>query len=83
MSGSVLGALFKIHIDNSIHLQGISFMPNNNLEENISHFILNDPTKTIFLPPKIAFQILETQKLHLGNQVPGSRKFCTTGSSIE
>ena len=50
------------------------FMPNNNLEENISHFILIAPTKKK-LPPKIAFQILGTQKLHLGNQVPGSRKF--------
>ena len=50
------------------------FMPNNNLEENISHFILIAPTKKN-LPPKIAFQILGTQKLHLGNQVPGSRKF--------
>ena len=50
------------------------FMPNNNLEKNISHFILNAQTKKN-LPPKIAFQILGTQKLHLGNQVPGSRKF--------
>ncbi len=55
------------------------FMPNNNLEENISHFILNTPTNFV-LPPKIAFQILGTQKLHLGNQVPGSRKFCSPGT---
>ena len=54
------------------------FMPNNNLEENISHFILIAPTKKN-LPPKIAFQILGTQKLHLGNQVPGSRMFCCAG----
>ena len=51
------------------------FMPNNNLEENISHFILIAPTKKNILPTKIAFKILGTQKLHLGNQVPGSRKF--------
>ena len=55
------------------------FMPNNNLGENISHFILNTPKK--FLPPKIAFKILGTQKLHLGNQVPGSRKFSCPGST--
>ena len=46
------------------------FMPNNNLEENNSHFILIAPRKKN-LPPKNAFQILGTQKLHLGNQVPG------------
>ena len=57
------------------------FMPHNNLEENVSHFILITPTKKN-LPPKIAFQILGTQKLHLGNQVLGSRKFsCPVGSS--
>ena len=55
------------------------FMSNNNLEENISHFILNAPTKRN-MPPKIAFKILGTQKLHLGNQVPGSRNFCCPAS---
>ena len=33
------------------------------------------------MPPKIAFQILGTQKLHLGNQAPGSRKFSCPASS--
>jgi len=41
-------------------------MPNNNLEGNISHFNLILTKKN--LPPKIAFQILGTRKLHLGNQ---------------
>ena len=58
------------------------FMPNNNLEENISHFILIAPTKQKKLPPKIAFQILGTHKLHLGNQVPGSRKFSCPGELV-
>ena len=56
-------------------------MPDNNMEENISHFILIAPTKKN-LPPKIAFQILGTQKLHLGNQVPGSRKFSCPGEHM-
>ena len=35
------------------------------------------------LPPKIAFQILGTQKLHLGNQVPGSQKFSCPGCDCD
>ena len=52
------------------------FMPNNDLEGNMSHFILIAPTKKNIMLPKIAFQILGTKKLHLGSQDPGSRKFC-------
>ena len=52
-------------------------MPNNDLEGNISHFIL------IIMLPKIAFQTLGTTKLHLGSQDPGSRKFCCPGHGLD
>ena len=58
------------------------FMPNNDLEGNMSHFILIAPTKKNIMLPKIAFQILGTKKLHLGSQDPGSRKFCWPGEYL-
>ena len=58
------------------------FMPNNDLEGNMSHFILIvRKQKKIIMLPKIAFQILGTSKLHLGIQDPGSRKFSSPGCS--
>ena len=54
-------------------------MPNNDFEGNMSHFILIAPTKKNIMLPKFAFQILETTKLHLGSQDPGSRKFSCPG----
>ena len=56
------------------------FMPNNDFEGNMSHFILIAPTKKNIMPQKIAFQNLGTTKLHLGSQDPGSCKFSCPAS---
>ena len=62
-------------------LRQMHFMPNNDFEGNMSHFILIAPTKKNIMLPKIAFQILGTTKLHLGSQDPGSRKFSCPGQN--
>ena len=56
-------------------LRQMHFMPNNDFEGNMSHFILIAPTNKNIMLPKIAFQNLGTTKLHLGSQDPGSRKY--------